>query len=256
MTRAFDESDWRLEKVLKRDLFGEIQLGRLAGHEAPVIRRLVKRSAWLMRPLARLFAWRERRALERLVGVAGVPQLIGYERGVLYRSFMPGVTVAQARPRDPAFYGAMKRLMRQVHLRGVAHNDAAKRVNWLVLEDGSPGLIDFQLSLVFRRRHGRLFRLARREDLRHILKHKKFNIRQAMTAREKRMEKRRSWIGWLWRWLYKRPYLFVTRRILGWADREGQGLGAELDRGATRDWSAPGTQRTETEERSDDGRQP
>ncbi len=233
--RAPDEADWTLEKTLKRDIFGEIQLGRLAGREGPVTRRLVRRSAWLMRPLAKLFAWREAKALRRLVGVAGVPQLIDYRSGVLYRSFMPGETVAQARPADPAFYGAMRRLMRQVHLRGVAHNDAAKRVNWLVLEDGSPGLIDFQLSLCFRHRHGRLFKLARREDMRHILKHKKFNIRETMTARERRLEKRRSALGWCWRILYKRPYLFVTRRILGWADREGQGLGAELDRGATRD---------------------
>lgn len=254
MTQAQEEAGWQLEKVLKRDLFGEIQLGRLEGQAEPVIRRLVKRSAWLARPLARLFAWREVRALRRLVGLQGVPQLIRYEDGVLYRSYMPGTTVAQARPQDPAFYGAMKRLMRQVHLRGVAHNDAAKRVNWLVLEDGSPGLIDFQLSLVFRKRHGRLFKLARREDLRHILKHKKFNIRQTMTARERRMEKRRSALGWAWRWLYKRPYLFVTRKILGWADREGQGLGAELDRGATRDWDrAPDT--STSKERSEHGGQ-
>jgi len=228
------EQRWQLEKVLKRDLFGEIQVGRLEGSEALVVRRLTRRSAWLLRPLARLFAWREAAALKRLKGLEGVPQLIAWERGVIYRSFLAGTTVAEAQPRDPRFYGAAKRLLRQVHRRGVAHNDTAKRVNWLVLEDGRPGLIDFQLSLVLRPR-SRLFRLARREDLRHILKHKHFNCREALTRRERAILKRRSLFARVWRVVYKRPYLFVTRRIFGWADREGRGIGAELDRGATRE---------------------
>lgn len=228
------EARWRLEKVLKRDLFGEIQVGRLEGEPGLVVRRLTRRSAWLLRPLAKLFAWREAAALKRLKGLEAVPQLLAWDGGVIYRSFLAGTTVAEAQPRDPAFYAAARRLLQQVHRRGVAHNDTAKRVNWLVLEDGRPGLIDFQLSLVMRRR-SRLFRLARREDLRHLLKHKAFNCREALTKRERALLKRRSLFARVWRVLYKRPYLFVTRRILGWADREGRGLGAELDRGATRE---------------------
>ena len=225
-----DQPDaWRLERVLKRDLFGEIQLGHLAGREELVTRRLVTRSAWLLRPLAKLFAWREVKALRRLDGLAGVPQLIAWKKGVIYRTWLPGTTVAEARPRDPAFYLAARKLLLAVHRRGVSHNDSAKRVNWLVLSDGSPGLIDFQLSLTLKR-SGLVARIARREDLRHLLKHKRFNCAQALTARERRLLARRSLVARLWYDLYQRPYFFVTRRLLNWADREGRGLGAQLDR--------------------------
>jgi RIO-like serine/threonine protein kinase len=221
--------EWRQERVLKRDLFGAIELGRLSGHDGLVTRRLVSESAWLLRPLARLFAWREVTALRRLEGIAGVPRLVAWRRGIIYRSYLEGTTVAEARPRDPAFYAAARRLLWRVHRRGIAHNDSAKRVNWLVLADGSPGLIDFQLSLAIRRR-GALARVARREDLRHLLKHKRFNCGLALTACERRLLARRSLVARLWYDLYQRPYFFVTRRLLNWADREGRGLGAEIDR--------------------------
>jgi RIO-like serine/threonine protein kinase len=221
--------EWRRERVLKRDLFGAIELGRLSGRQGLVTRRLVSEGAWLLRPLARLFAWREVIALRRLEGIAGVPRLIAWQRGIIYRSYLEGTTVAEARPRDPRFYAAARRLLWQVHRRGVAHNDSAKRVNWLVLADGSPGLIDFQLSLAIGR-HSRLARTTRREDLRHLLKHKRFNCRQALTPGEKRLLRRRSVVARLWYDLYQRPYFFVTRRLLHWADREGRGLGAEIDR--------------------------
>ncbi|HKY95789.1 MAG TPA: hypothetical protein VJL84_10815 [Kiloniellales bacterium] len=227
--RKDQPGEWRLERVLKRDLFGAIELGRLEGHQGLVTRRLVSRSAWLLRPLARLFAWREAVALRRLAGIAGVPQLIALHKGILYRSYLEGSTVAEARPRDPKFYAAARRLLWQVHRRGVVHNDSAKRVNWLVLADGSPGLIDFQLSLLLGRR-GRIARIARREDLRHLLKHKRFNCHHALTPVERRLLSRRSLVARLWYDLYQRPYFFVTRRLLHWADREGRGLGARIDR--------------------------
>ena len=73
-------------------------------------------------------------------------------------------------------------------------------------------------------------RTARREDLRHLMKHKRFNCRQALTPIERRLLARRSVVARVWYDLYQRPYFFVTRRLLHWADREGRGLGAQIDR--------------------------
>jgi hypothetical protein len=125
-----------------------------------------------------------------------------------------------ARPRDRAWYRAARRLLVALHRRGVAHNDLAKEANWIVAADGSPAFVDFQLAWVAKRR-GRWFRTAAREDLRHLLKHKRTYCPEALTDRERRILATRSWPARLWRATGKRVYLFVTRRLLDWEDREG-----------------------------------
>jgi hypothetical protein len=109
-----------------------------------------------------------------------------------------------------------------LHRHGVAHNDLAKEPNWLVRPDGSPGLVDFQLASVSRRR-GRWFRALAHDDLRHLLKHKRSYLPERLTARELAILTRRSWVSRLWMATVKPVYRFVTRRIFHWADREGAG---------------------------------
>jgi len=62
-----------------------------------------------------------------------------------------------------------------------------------------------------------------REDLRHLLKHKRTYCPDALTDRERRILASPSWIARAWRASGKRVYLFVTRRLLRWQDREGAG---------------------------------
>ncbi len=90
-----------------------------------------------------------------------------------------------ARPQDPAYFRAARALLARLHRRGIAHNDLAKEPNWLVTPDGRPALVDFQLALVAPRR-GRLFRILGREDIRHLLKHKRSYCPERLTARERR----------------------------------------------------------------------
>jgi hypothetical protein len=141
----------------------------------------------------------------------------------LDRSFMPGDAMYQRPPRgDLAYFRAARRKLQELHRRGVAHNDLAKEANWLVLEDGRPGIIDFQLATIGNPR-SRWMRLLAREDLRHLLKHKRMYCREYLTPVEKRVLKRRSWLRNLWFRTGKPVYRFVTRRILKWEDNEGQG---------------------------------
>jgi serine/threonine-protein kinase RIO1 len=130
--------------------------------------------------------------------------------------------------RERAFYNAASRLLRNIHAAGVVHNDLAKEPNLLVLDDGSPAFIDYQLAQVFQRRT-RLFRLAAREDIRHLLKHKRSYCAEALTRREQGILATPSLPSRLYMATLKPAYLFLTRRILGWADREGA-----HDRGAQR----------------------
>lgn len=210
--------------LLKKDLFGEIRhldadgvdcILRDAGAASPSIR-------WLGRLLLR----REARALALLGGTVGVPELLAVTRSHLRRQYLPGAPLQAARIRDPAYYLSAAALLRRLHRLGIVHNDLAKEPNWLVLEDGSPALIDFQLAWHSSRR-GRLFRLLAYEDLRHLLKHKRSYCPDSLTRRERRILAAPAWPSRVSRRTLKPAYLFVTRRLLRWADREGAG-----DRGA------------------------
>src|SRR5262249_19948122 len=86
--------------------------------------------------------------------------------------------------------------------------------------EGHAALTDFQIALVSRRR-GPLFRLAGREDLRHLLKHKNHFCSAALTARERHILANRSRPSRLWLAPGKKVYMFITRRLLHWSDREG-----------------------------------
>ena len=103
-----------------------------------------------------------------------------------------------ARPRDPAYFRQALRLLARMHHRGVAHNDLARELNWLVTPRGEPAVIDFQLAWCDAAR-GRLFRVMAREDLRHLLKHKRYYCPQELTARQLRILAQPGVASRLWR---------------------------------------------------------
>ncbi len=208
------------ERLLKADLFGSVSLRQ--GGAGCLVRRDTTCARAGLGWLARLLARREARALESLGGLAGTPRLIGFDGRRLDRSFIDGLPMQQARPAEPAYFREALRLLRRLHLAGVTHNDLAKETNWLVTPEGRPALVDFQLAAIHRRR-SRLFRLLAREDLRHLLKHKRTYLPSGLSARQRRILSTPAPHARLWRATGKRLYLVITRRLLGWADREGAG---------------------------------
>jgi RIO-like serine/threonine protein kinase len=211
-------SDLTALQILKADTFGTI---RRDGDR--VIRDTRRARSWA-RWLARYLMRREQRALTHLASarIAGIPRVLACDRHTLTRSWIDGTPMQLARPRDPAYFRAALRLLRQLHAANVLHNDLAKETNWLVTPDGRPALVDFQLATVLRGR-GALARARGHDDLRHLLKHKRSYIPDRLTAREKRVLARRSLLSRLWMATGKKVYLFVTRKILRWRDREGAG---------------------------------
>lgn len=210
------------ELELKRDLFGSVFLVLDdAGRPLHVCRDTRTARAWVM-PLARWLARREARALRRLEGVGAVPRLIDHRAGMLRREWLAGEPMQRARPADPHYFRDALTLLRRLHLHRVVHNDLAKEPNWLVTPEGLPALVDFQLAWAARRR-GRLFRALAHDDLRHMLKHKRSYLPGRLTARERRILATPSVLSRAWMASGKKVYLFVTRRILNWSDREGAG---------------------------------
>ena len=208
-------------EALKSDSFGRILLVRTP--DQVFVRRDLSASPWWLRVPAWYLANREARALRHLKGMAATPRLLGWDGTHLDRSFLDGEAMYLRPPRgDVAYFHAARRLLQQLHQRGVAHNDLAKEANWLVQEDGMPALIDFQLAVCGHPR-SRWMRLLAREDLRHLLKHKRMYCGHALTPVERRVLKRHSWVRDLWFRTGKPVYRFVTRRVLHWEDNEGQG---------------------------------
>jgi RIO-like serine/threonine protein kinase fused to N-terminal HTH domain len=208
-------------QALKADSFGRIALMR-DGDGMFVRRDLRHVPTWLRLP-AWWLARREARALRRIAGMHATPQLLRWDGRVLDRSYMAGAAMYQRPPHgDLAYFRAARRLLQALHRRGVAHNDLAKEANWLVLADGTPALIDFQLAVQGHPR-SRWMRLLAREDLRHLLKHKRTYCPQALTPVERNVLQRRSWLRNAWFATGKPVYRFVTRRLLHWEDNEGQG---------------------------------
>ena len=212
-------SDLPDSQILKSDVFGCV---RREGN-------VVVRDATLARPWARALARhllrREHRALSRLAlggGLDGVPHILDFGAAQLTRSWIEGAPMQIAKPRDPAYFRAALRLLRRLHAANVIHNDLAKETNWLVTPDGLPALVDFQLAMTLTRR-GALARSLGHDDLRHLLKHKRTYLPALLTTRERRILTRQSLVSRIWMATGKKVYLFVTRRILRWRDREGAG---------------------------------
>jgi len=205
-------------EILKKDLFGEVWKVTENGETA--ILRDTRPARWWLQWLARGLLRREAKALAALTDMDGIPQLQSHDQHTLLRTFMSGAPLFESRPDNAEYFNAAARLLRRMHRAGVAHNDLAKEPNILVCDDASPAFIDFQLAW-FTSKRGRLFRAAAREDIRHLLKHKRTYRPDLLTARERTILNSPSPISRAWMALVKPVYLFVTRKILGWSDREG-----------------------------------
>jgi len=191
------------------------------------VRRDARVAAWWIRPIAAFLVRREVRVLRRLSGegIEGIPCILAAGRGWLARSWIQGHPMQDAAPRDAEYHSGARRLVARLHRAGVVHNDLAKEPNWLVTPEGRPALVDFQIALASRRRR-RVFRWLAREDLRHVLKHKRKYLPEALTERELRWLQRPLPVTRVWRATAKRAYNVLTRRILHWTDSEGKRPGS------------------------------
>jgi predicted Ser/Thr protein kinase len=216
---------WQTDVVLKRDVFSTVERGhfRTAERNVEAVLRRIDEVPWWSRPVARHLFTRESRALKRAGPLQIAPALLFSGRQELVRGWIDGVALHIAKPQgDSAYFRSAKAVLRRLHRAGICHNDLAKEQNWLRGADGRAYLTDFQLSAQPSRR-SHFFRLAAYEDLRHYLKHKRSYVPDAVTATERRILARKSWLTLLWMATGKRVYIWVTRGLFRFTDREGGG---------------------------------
>src|ERR1044072_9354806 len=214
---------WRRSVVLKRDVFSIVERGTFSGPNGSadaVVRRIDDVPRW-SRPVARHLRKGEPRALAAIGASRIAPSLLFAGRRVLVRSFIDGVPLHIARPvGDRAYFRSARAALRALHAAGFTHNELAKEQNWQRRADGRASLTDFQLSTRLR---GGAFRVAAYEDLRHYLKHKRSYAPEMLTASEKRILSRKSWVTRIWMATGKKVYIAVTRGLFRFTDREGGG---------------------------------
>lgn len=89
---------------------------------------------------------REYGALRKLVGVQGIPQLVGkLDRFSVAMEHVAGTSldkIGRARL-DNAFYKRLREVVDAMHARGVAHCDLRSRGNVMLGDGGQPYLVDF-----------------------------------------------------------------------------------------------------------------
>src|SRR6202167_2860439 len=215
---------WRGDVVLKRDVFSTIERGRFrtdAGEVDAILRRL-DGVPWWSRGLANILFRRECRTLA-IAGPLGIaPPLLFAGRHALVRGWIDGVPLHIAKPHgDAGYFRSAKAVLRTLHRTGMSHNDLAKEQNWLY-GGGRAYLTDFLLASCFHS-DSTLFRISRYEDLRHLLKHKRRYAPEALTAAERRVLARKSFITRAWMATGKKVYYAITRG-LNFTDREGRGV--------------------------------
>ena len=162
-----------------------------------------------MRWLGRFLCRRETRFYGKLQDLPNIPRVIGTvgDTGFVH-DYVYGRPLAAGKTVPDGFFDQCQALLAELHRRGIAYVDANKPENILLGDDGRPHLIDFQISWDSR------FMLKRmqREDLYHILKHKKRLRRDELTPDEIHRLSHKSFLIRLHR-IVSKPYFMIRRRL-------------------------------------------
>ncbi len=132
----------------------EVRRIRLLGHEA-VVKDYGRASNRFKHLLGAFLAMREAAALRRTDGIACVPRFYALPRPwilVMEHIEARPVTALSEDERQqaltPVFFGALARLIEQIHACGVAHGDLEKLDNILITPDGRPVIVDFAAAVI------------------------------------------------------------------------------------------------------------
>ncbi len=171
-------------------------------------------------PLKWIGKWlcrREMRFYSRLSDLPNIPAVLGTwgETGFIHE-YVPGQPLSRDCLVPDGFFDQLAGLFAELHRRRIAYVDANKPQNILLGDDGLPHLIDFQISWEsidlgnWAINRWWLSKLQR-EDLAHLLKHKKRLRPDEMTRHDWEAVDRRSLLIRTHRFLFK-PWFRLRRR--------------------------------------------
>jgi hypothetical protein len=202
---------YRLVQSVKHDFMAATGFYEdVAGHRVVLkIGRVAPMFGLPLRWIGRFLCRRETRFYRKLAGLPNVPKLIGLigDTGFVH-DYVHGRPLTAGEPVPDGFFDQCTELLAEIHRLGIAYVDTNKPENILLGDDGRPHLIDFQISWdspLFLKR-------MQREDIYHLLKHKRRLRRDELTPEELHRVTHRSFPIRLHRAVSK-PYFLVRRRL-------------------------------------------
>ena len=217
---------WRLTTEVKHDFFAATGFYQNDAGQTAVLKmsRTIPFAGLPLKWLGRWLCRREVRFYNRLADLPNVPKVLGMvgETGFVH-DFVHGRPLSKDKPVPDGFFGKLQELMQELHRRDVAYVDTNKPENILLGDDGLPHLIDFQISSDVREPlpapiwipqfvGRRIVKRMQREDLYHILKHKRRLRPDEMTPEENARADHRSALIRFHR-LITKPYRWVRRPL-------------------------------------------
>ena len=169
--------------------------------------------------LGRLSALHEIRLYKMLDDIEGVPKYIAdVGRTGFAHEFIPGQPLKRTSLVNDDFFDNLESLLKKIHNRNVAYVDMNKAENIILGDDGRPYLIDFQISYAPRDipvvsiLTKIILRQLQKEDLYHLLKHKRRIRPDLLTEKDIIASYNRSIPIKIHR-IISKPY-FIVRRFL------------------------------------------
>lgn len=225
------DGEYRHLRTFKHDFFAAT--GLYEGPSGRVVLKMGRVAGLFGVPMAwmgELMARHEAGIYEELNGLPGVPRWVGrYGRTGIIHAFLEGHPLQRDEKVGDDFFPRLEGLLAELHRRGIAYVDLEKRENILVCPDGSPGLIDFQISFRWAghgggRRSGwqrlvpaglgdLLLAKLQQGDRYHVLKHRRRHRPDTLTAEQLKASYRRGWYIELHRRV-SRPFTALRRAVL------------------------------------------
>lgn len=190
---------WRLETLFKHDFFACTARYQCTESNELAVVKIGRVTSFLGIPLRWLgteLSKRELKVLKRIQNIEQVPQIIGTfgRTGFLYR-YIEGKSLDERPTLPDGFFDELMDLIRQIHCCDICYVDMNKRGNILLGDDNRPHLIDFQISKYL---PGKMLKPIRnslqKEDIYHLLKHKRKFSPDLLTDEEKERLAKVSWL--------------------------------------------------------------
>jgi hypothetical protein len=220
---------YRHEKTIKHDFYAATGFYRSPGGERVVLKvgRTQDYAGVPLLWLGKFLCRREVRFYQACADLPNVPQMLGRvgPTGFVH-AYVQGRPLCKEHQVPDTLFDELFALLKTLHERDIAYVDTNKPQNILQGDDGRPHLIDFQISFDLHDfgnnplTRAILHRLQK-EDLYHILKHKRKLRPDLMTEEEQARAKKVSGFIKAHRVL-TRPYFLIRRRIFKRLRETGQ----------------------------------
>lgn len=211
--------EFSIIKTLKIDAFSKTDLAWYENKK--VIVRTLNAQNVFKNCIGKTLANREAKALKLLEAIhsPNLPKLIYKDSNYLIRSYIEGTPLNVSEKQDAIFFKKAFELISQIHKVNVVHNDLEKAENWIKMDNGNPGIIDFQIAMCFPKKSFLYNRLCY-EDIRHVIKNKVRHCLESPSEKELKILNRRPKINKIFRNIAKRTYQFFARKIFNYSDRD------------------------------------